>query len=122
MSQQYDATVRERFESKFVPITECGCWIWLGAAGRYGNLTVQQRHYDAHRFAWLLYLGSIPEGMRVLHRCDTPLCVNPAHLFLGTAKDNTLDMVRKGRHKPNKRNMQSGDNHWTRRRMARHAV
>lgn len=51
----------------------------------------------AHRLSWQQRNGEIPSGMCVLHRCDTPLCVNPDHLFLGTKKDNTNDMKAKGR-------------------------
>jgi hypothetical protein len=52
---------------------------------------------SAHRFAWLIQHGPIPDGLMVLHHCDTPLCIRGSHLFLGTAKDNSLDMAQKGR-------------------------
>jgi hypothetical protein len=112
-----DPIVKDRFEAKYIPIPEAGCWIWTGAAGRYGAVTINRKHIDAHRLSWLLYRGPIPDGLRVLHRCDVCLCVNPSHLFLGTAKDNSQDMVMKGRHrKPRINNAPSGDNHWKRRR------
>lgn len=76
-----------------------GCWLWTGCACKgYGQLAVGARlRAYAHRFAWELNYGPISFGMCVLHRCDTPLCVRPDHLFLGTNKDNMADKVAKGR-------------------------
>jgi hypothetical protein len=99
----------ERFFKKIEPVTEAGCWIWVGAAGRYGNMTAFGRHMDAHRASWILHNGDVPDGMRVCHKCDVPLCVNPSHLFVATAKENTHDMIRKGRHRYR---TFSGDQHW----------
>lgn len=76
-----------------------GCWIWLGkpTPKGYGIISVDKRHAYAHRFAFALHNGPIPDGLDVLHSCDNPLCVNPEHLFLGTHVDNMADMVAKGR-------------------------
>lgn len=95
-------TVMERFESKYEPVTETGCWLWTGTCnGVYGLLSFSEnkkrRWKMAHRIAYELYRGPIPQGLDALHRCDVPLCVNPNHLFLGTDKDNIQDCIRKGR-------------------------
>lgn len=87
----------ERFWSK-VAIGD-GCWLWLRARfdDGYGAFRFDNRQYRAHRFAWLETRGSLPSDMLVLHHCDTPLCVRPDHLFLGTPADNMADRDRKGR-------------------------
>jgi hypothetical protein len=92
-------SLRERFEEKYEPVTETGCWLWTAglASFRYGSIRVGGEMLRASRVSWELYRGEIPEGMHVLHKCDTPLCVNPAHLFLGTNTDNVADRDRKGR-------------------------
>ena len=75
------------------------CWLWTGWKdwGGYGILTVKDKNIKAHRFSWELFFGPIPLGLKVLHKCDVRLCVNPDHLFLGTNLDNSRDMVNKGR-------------------------
>lgn len=75
------------------------CIEWTGAinSGGYGNLWYEGKYWKAHRLAWAQANGPIPPGMFVLHRCDNPPCVNLEHLFLGTAADNTADMLAKGR-------------------------
>ena len=75
-----------------------GCRIWTGALSHgYGNITIETKSKRAHRVAWELENGPIPEGIDVLHRCDTPPCINPDHLWLGDDKDNLGDAARKGR-------------------------
>ncbi len=80
------------------------CWLWtagqFGHSG-YGSFSIKMdgrtHSVRTHRHSWEMANGPIPEGMHVLHRCDTPLCVRPDHLFLGSAMDNARDKVAKGR-------------------------
>lgn len=94
----------ERFTSRGQP-TEC--WPWRGYVmkngyGRFGRtppiVGLEVVKVLAHRMAWMFANGDIPDATMVLHRCDNRCCVNPAHLFLGSAADNTSDMIAKGRH------------------------
>lgn len=87
-----------RFWSKVVKSD--GCWEWQGgrfAGPGYGRFSIKHKNTLAHRVAWELTYGPIPDGLFVCHRCDNPSCVRPGHLFLGTALDNNRDMAAKGR-------------------------
>jgi hypothetical protein len=79
-----------------------GCWLWLGLCDTngYGRLFIGPEagnEMKAHRFSWELHCGPIPEDQMALHQCDTPPCVNYAHLYLGTNTDNMRDRARRGR-------------------------
>jgi hypothetical protein len=91
----------EKFESKFVIEPKTGCWLWVRASmtpDGYPYCRINGRLQTAARVAWRRYCGDIPKGMCVLHHCDVPRCMNPDHLFLGTRKDNNVDMALKQRH------------------------
>ena len=85
------------------------CWEWQGGRfikgyGQCGSKNPRDR--VAHRRAWKILVGPIPDGLEVLHKCDNPPCVRPSHLFLGTQKDNMQDCIKKNRF------TQSGETHW----------
>lgn len=93
----------ERFWSKVTPAGDTECWLWTGFRDRngYGRIRKGSKKSDptrtAHRHAWEMFNGSIPDGLLVCHKCDVANCVNPAHLFLGSTADNVADRVAKGR-------------------------
>ena len=89
-----------RFEQKFTPVPEAGCWLWDHGciSSGYGGFSYYGVNIPAHRASWIFYRGEIPEGLCVLHKCDTKICVNPHHLFLGTLGDNNRDCMAKNRH------------------------
>lgn len=80
--------------------TISGCWLWQGCVNTTGYGMVSwagRKNIVAHRLSWTIVNGPIPEGLNALHKCDTPRCVNPEHIFLGTQKDNAADCLAKGR-------------------------
>jgi len=105
-------TVDERFWDsidKNGPIAnhmDSRCWIWVGneRGNGYGQILVDGKKVQAHRYSYELYYGTIPTGMLICHHCDVPLCVNPDHLFLGTSRDNAIDRTNKGKSQYGERN------------------
>lgn len=95
--------LRDNYLKHVIKNTE-GCWGWHGTTviRGYGRLSYKDRPISAHRASWIIHKGSIPKGMFVCHVCDNPPCTNPDHLFIGTAQDNSLDMINKKRNKPNR--------------------
>jgi hypothetical protein len=83
-------------------IPESGCWIWMGTTNQsgYGIMSHNGKVKTVHRVSWAVHNEKmIPEGMCVCHKCDVRTCANPSHLFIGSHKDNSQDMSRKGRAK-----------------------
>ena len=90
--------VEDRLWSRVV-VADSGCWEFQGGRYKsgYGKIMVDGKESTAHRVSWILSNGNIPRGFQVLHDCDNRICINPAHLFLGTHADNMRDKINKGR-------------------------
>lgn len=98
-------SLKDKLLAYSVPVPFSGCWLWLGAIQKHGYGIIRDAKCSlAPRAAWVAFRGEIPGGMNVLHKCDTPLCINPDHLFLGTQADNLADMVQKNRSRRGERN------------------
>lgn len=94
---------KKRFYSNVLIPNEKGCMEWVGRKnkGGYGSFLINRKCVSVHRFSYELHFGNIEKNKFVLHKCDNPSCVAPNHLFLGTQKDNIIDMINKGRNPNN---------------------
>lgn len=99
-----------RFWSKVKIGNPDECWEWQAATNRkgYGVINIKASLFLASRISWFIKNGNTHENLLVCHKCDNPPCVNPNHLFLGTIKDNAIDMSRKGRSRKGRKSLYRG--------------
>lgn len=95
-------TIEEKLADRSMPEPNSGCLLWLRGCNHkgYGVLNTGRKALKAHRVAWVMKHGPIPAGMQICHKCDVRSCINPAHLFLGTPKENVRDCIAKNRASP----------------------
>jgi hypothetical protein len=105
-NKAHTKNLNSRFWSK-VNITDLfDCWNWNSTKNKqgYGHITIENKTIKAHRFSYFINFGTIPDNLCVLHHCNNPSCVNPAHLYLGTTQDNTNDMLNANRQAKGEKN------------------
>ncbi len=98
-SGRFINTVKNRFYAKVLIPNNDGCMLWAGCLTPkgYGSFRVKGKDTHASRFSYLLHCGNIPKNLCICHKCDNPACVSPEHLFIGTQKQNVMDMIKKNR-------------------------
>ncbi len=111
LTEKQKRKAKYRLEKYSIPEPNTGCIIWVGSvvgSMGYGTLRITENNkhkiYRAHRLSYYLNFGFFDKSLLVCHKCDNPKCINPKHLFLGTAKDNVIDCINKGRRKFGKAN------------------
>ena len=95
-----EISIRERLLDKVLQ-NDHGCWLWCGSIREngYGSISIHNKAQATHVEAYKCFVGPIPDGICVLHKCDVRNCINPEHLWLGTKGDNNRDAVSKQRHR-----------------------
>ena len=110
---RYDIPNRDPVEKllNFIHKEPGGCWNYTGYTNSdgYGHVVIRGKHYKASRISYEHFVGKIPYGLFILHKCDNPSCVNPDHLYAGTQKENVCDMFERGRSR-SQRQARAGDN------------